>query len=160
MCRGSTITWHKEYKPPRVLYGLLRLCYIISTLRKILPNTLQIMTVTQSLIGCGNSAGDRKRKVRSLVITGGCTVRSNVHPSPSNTIRCFPSLGFLPFQQEGQFSVCLQMWKYTVYVYECMHAHVNSAFKHACLAPFMPVCMCRWYKWILGCLFLLCLFVN
>lgn len=99
------------------------------------------MTVTQSLIGCVNSAGDRKRKVRSLVITGGCTVRSNGHPSPSNTIGCFPSLGLLPFQQEGQFSVCLQMWKYTVYVYERMHAHVNSAFKHACLAPFMPVCV-------------------
>lgn len=95
------------------------------------------------LIGWVNSARDRKWKVRLVVTTGGCMVRSNGHPSPSNTVRCFPSLGFLPFQQESQFTGCLHMWKYTVYIqYAYVCVCVLCAFKHACSAPCTYNCLC------------------
>lgn len=77
--------------------------------------------------------------------TGGCGVRSNSHPPPSNTVRCFPSSGFLHFRQDDQFSGCLLMWKVTVYV--CVSACVLCAFTHACKALFLCLhnCACRQY---------------
>lgn len=88
------------------------------------------------LIRWVSSARDRNWKVRLVVTAGGCMLRSNGHPSPSNTVRCFPSLGFLPFRQDGQFNGCLLMWKYTVYtVYVCV-------FIQARMFGSMYICVC------------------
>lgn len=94
-----------------------------------------ILQEQEFLIGWLNSARDRKWKVRLGVTAGGRVVRSNGHPSASNTVRCFPGLGFLPFRQEGQLTGCLLMWKYTVYiqyVYVGVCVCVLCAFKLTC----------------------------
>lgn len=86
------------------------------------------------LIRWDSSARDRNWEVRLVVTAGGCMVRSNGHPSSSNKVRCFPSLGFLPFRQDGRFNGCLLMWKYTVYtVCVCIQARMFGS---------MYVCVC------------------
>lgn len=71
--------------------------------------------------------------------TGGWGVRSNRHPPPSNTVRCFPSSGSLHFRQDDQFSGCLLMWKYTVYICVCQHVCSVHLRMHARL--FFCVCI-------------------
>lgn len=47
-------------------------------------------------------------------------VKGSSVTASQDTVRCFPSSGFLPFRWEGQFAACLLMWKYRVYMFKCV----------------------------------------
>lgn len=66
-------------------------------------------------------ARDRKWKVGLVGTGGGCLLGSDGHPSPSNVIRCFPSLGFLPFQQDTA-----NVEIHCLYIYVCAHWSMHA----------------------------------